>query len=1303
MSTIFDIIERLEGLESSRWWMHESKFHDVLGLDKLKLIDQIDSRKKVSKLLRSLEVGYFKDGKDKYGLSHCIPNMSNLSVPNDLNLWYTQYGNMKVLFPSTLHPHSKQRWVAKGDLKSFVDITKQYKLVQYATGQLKLADTDITKRKQLYVGWFRKDRKDYLTYQRYHLPDIYKTFESLFSSSSLYVVGEELRECLIFSNMIPQNLHQQSPQNLQISTHAHSQASCLVLSPPKISRINEAIQSDHHCSTIDKSYLVPIQQFICRFDNSESSLEELSILEFALAHHYYKHYLHQLAIEYATPVKESQNLRIRTLERLSSAQLGYIGSIIKKKRGEYFERFHVLFKIQDNQLLVDWLEQGRRFNDGERLPPSNTEKNSCNGKLCFTDEAMSYVRHMICSFGLSSIRFPSLMNCFSILLLRRTLMDEEFPSITTITSRMLRLGVFDSYIFGEIFRQQITIPSQYGFPTLSYVMTDDTKIDNEQLHAIIKSVIGKNRTKSFRLYSASASSSKDSIGNAQKNYDVITGKESNQVMAHTGGGNSDHENSATKEIDETFLMIMSKLEREGFTQGPFQGNKVYGVSRRVIRNEDWFHSVNLAVMLASVGAFGPTVKDNTQNQHKQVHYRQSIQLFADIMKHCDGQAHMDVVMKDSGHKIMVRRVRERQQRWLVNQQSATWIITVSKKMTKEGLPCLIAWCMRIITYETPSVCDMAKHLLQLLLNKAVWLGLNFDSDMLEYFEPTCNWHSQPGENATRPGFRMLEMHTFLFEFGLPWWEKAKQSPDKVFRKTFQYLKKEFEEQDDPSFGLRLHQIEQGISDGYDQIVKMTSIFFAPPLSFLILTDEMERVPFFRALLKAIMRQDVTLPYKDDDIPDGYDHDGWDALKELLDNNTSLDQLTDNEQKWFDICLLDIEELTHFFFQIGFTQKVVYDDLKQLFESEVPHERNTTNSTPLTEFKSLYPVLFDLLHSTFGLMPSSTRLLEQTHGGNRQALHPGDRYALVDAIRAYSVNEDYEMKEERRIIVRKRKADTALLDTDGSSERKKHSGGVKHDRTKNLQMFQASQLLQLGKRYKTKAIQQLPQAILDRANVRQIKVRGSTYMDKEMKIKRMTRLEEKKSSYRREVLTLDQYKKLAEALSLNNDTTFERVDHGEKEKREMMDKVMGITFWSKVAVNDGYIEKLSKTFPKFWNGDVTSMGKTAMRPLLKKFLDEVMQIVKGDKDHGLGVCVGDLKSIPIENKYDRIALFMECNYLQELFCNISKKKQLHAIARQKLFCCNGTNITARDRYAIYDVIDGNESAMEDDDLDNESDQ
>ena len=128
---------------------------------------------------------------------------------------------------------------------------------------------------------------------------------------------------------------------------------------------------------------------------------------------------------------------------------------------------------------------------------------------------------------------------------------------------------------------------------------------------------------------------------------------------------------------------------------------------------------------------------------------------------------------------------------------------------------------------------------------------------------------------------------------------------------------------------------------------------------------------------------------------------------------------------------------------------------------------------------------------------------------------------------------------------------------------------------------------------------------------------------------------------------------------------------------MMDKVMGITFWSKLGVKDGYSDKLSKTFPKFWTSDVSTMGKTAMKPLLKKFLDEVMQIVKGDKDHGFGVSVEDLTSIPIEKKYERLALFMNCKYLQTLFFDSSNKKQMHTTARQKLFCSNhGTNIAAR---------------------------
>ena len=62
----------------------------------------------------------------------------------------------------------------------------------------------------------------------------------------------------------------------------------------------------------------------------------------------------------------------------------------------------------------------------------------------------------------------------------------------------------------------------------------------------------------------------------------------------------------------------------------------------------------------------------------------------------------------------------------------------------------------------------------------------------------------------------------------------------------------------------------------------------------------------------------------------------------------------------------------------------------MFKADRIEKRDCNNSTPLLDFQKGYPVIFDLLHSAFGWMPSSTCLLEQIHGGNRHSLHPGHR-------------------------------------------------------------------------------------------------------------------------------------------------------------------------------------------------------------------------------------------------------------------------------------------------------------------------
>ena len=51
--------------------------------------------------------------------------------------------------------------------------------------------------------------------------------------------------------------------------------------------------------------------------------------------------------------------------------------------------------------------------------------------------------------------------------------------------------------------------------------------------------------------------------------------------------------------------------------------------------------------------------------------------------------------------------------------------------------------------------------------------------------------------------------------------------------------------------LKESQIEAAISAGYDEIMKMSNLFFAPPVVFLILVDPCRRCSFCRALLTFI--------------------------------------------------------------------------------------------------------------------------------------------------------------------------------------------------------------------------------------------------------------------------------------------------------------------------------------------------------------------------------------------------------------------------------------------------------------------
>ena len=44
-------------------------------------------------------------------------------------------------------------------------------------------------------------------------------------------------------------------------------------------------------------------------------------------------------------------------------------------------------------------------------------------------------------------------------------------------------------------------------------------------------------------------------------------------------------------------------------------------------------------------------------------------------------------------KLRMKAVKERQQRWLVNQRNSKWLLENNKKMAPDGRPAIVAWAL----------------------------------------------------------------------------------------------------------------------------------------------------------------------------------------------------------------------------------------------------------------------------------------------------------------------------------------------------------------------------------------------------------------------------------------------------------------------------------------------------------------------------------------------------------------------------------------------------------------------------------
>jgi hypothetical protein len=162
----------------------------------------------------------------------------------------------------------------------------------------------------------------------------------------------------------------------------------------------------------------------------------------------------------------------------------------------------------------------------------------------------------------------------------------------------------------------------------------------------------------------------------------------------------------------------------------------YGVKRRPTMNGDMFHIDNLMCLHASNHAFGETER----REHSQVHHRQLLQSLHDIHKNdrLVSQRAMGTVLEGTENTFRIKTTRERQQRWLVNQRQALFVLSGLAIMTANGEPALLAWAHYMYEHSDGWVKRASKEVVLMFLMPEIIVALHFEAEVGESFEFTSH-------------------------------------------------------------------------------------------------------------------------------------------------------------------------------------------------------------------------------------------------------------------------------------------------------------------------------------------------------------------------------------------------------------------------------------------------------------------------------------------------------------------------------------------------------------------------------------
>ena len=298
-----------------------------------------------------------------------------------------------------------------------------------------------------------------------------------------------------------------------------------------------------------------------------------------------------------------------------------------------------------------------------------------------------------------------------------------------------------------------------------------------------------------------------------------------------------------------------------------------------------------------------------------------------------------------------------------------------------------------------------------------------------------------------------------------------------------------------------------------------------------------------------------------------------------------------------------------------------------------------------------------------------------------------------------MNIDYDLKEQRRVHVRKKQKEKQRRENNCNSPSRMRKAKARRnaqiDRSKELQIMEGSQLLVLrDERYGSDIINKLPAGVKELIKVGNLIDQGITTANKDLRQRKMEMKEEKLSNARPgSVPTQGRYKEIARRSVVKNDLDYDQRSSIDREKKQNLKMVSTVMFWSRLPVQN-YHKTLEEVIPRFWaSPDIETLrkvgrgNKTALQNALRPYLKKIAEISDGKvpKEEYLEYSGGECLEHIID-KFDCLDFFLKVDNTD--LPEISRKASEARIdARKAIFGANGTDISTAKRYALDQESNG----------------